>query len=120
MSSKKDIPYTALKKPVSLLFGDSASLDMGKSEQPSASLPIAQIKLPSSQPRRYFDEYKLKELSRSIKELGVVEPLLVRPLVGGDYELVAGERRLRAAQIAQLTEVQSSAKWMILLRQLCV
>jgi ParB family chromosome partitioning protein len=105
VSSKKDIPYTAIKKPVSLLFGTQPSIDTEKSEQPAFSIAITQIKLPSSQPRRYFDPQKIEELSRSIKELGVLEPLLVRPLSGGDYELVAGERRLRAAQIAELTEV---------------
>lgn len=103
MTSKKDIPYAAIKKPVSLLFGGQPTA-IAEIEQPSASLPIAQIKLPPSQPRRYFDEHKLQELSRSIKELGILEPLLVRPL-DGDYELVAGERRYKAAQLAGLTEV---------------
>ncbi|MGI8503239.1 MAG: ParB/RepB/Spo0J family partition protein [Hassallia sp.] len=105
MSSKKDAPYTAIKKPVSLLFGTYPSVDTEKSEQPALFIAIAQIKLPLSQPRRYFDQHKLEELSRSIKELGILEPLLVRPLSGGDCELVGGERRLRAAQMAGLTEV---------------
>ncbi|WP_308189168.1 ParB/RepB/Spo0J family partition protein [Nostoc mirabile] len=48
---------------------------------------------------------KLEELSRSIQKLGILEPLLIRPLPSGDYELVAGERRLRASQMAGLTEV---------------
>lgn len=105
MTSKKDAPYNVLKKPVSLLFGDSASLDIEKSEQPSGSIALAQIKLPDSQPRRYFDEHKLEDLSHSIQKFGILEPLLVRPLTDGNYELVAGERRLRAAQLAGLTEV---------------
>ncbi|NJL64559.1 MAG: ParB/RepB/Spo0J family partition protein [Methylacidiphilales bacterium] len=63
------------------------------------------IQLPPSQPRRYFDPQKLEELSHSIKELGILEPLLVRPVTGGNYELVAGERRYKAAQLAGLTEV---------------
>jgi ParB family transcriptional regulator, chromosome partitioning protein len=105
VSSKKDAPYTAIKKPVSLLFGSQPTATAEKSEQPALSIAIAQIKLSDSQPRRYFDEHKLEELSRSIKELGILEPLLVRPLSGGDYELVAGERRLRAAQLAKLTDV---------------
>lgn len=104
MSSKKDIPYAAIKKPVSLLFGGQPTA-IAEIEQPSNQIPITQIKLPPSQPRRYFDEHKLEELSRSIKELGILEPLLLRPLPGGDYQLVAGERRLRAAQLAGLTEV---------------
>jgi ParB family transcriptional regulator, chromosome partitioning protein len=107
--SKKDTPYTEMKKPVSLLFGGNPSaVDNSIAEtieQPSNQIDIAQIKLPPSQPRRYFDEQKLEELSRSIKQFGILEPLLVRPLTGGDYELVAGERRLRAAQMAGLTQV---------------
>jgi ParB family transcriptional regulator, chromosome partitioning protein len=105
VSSKKDIPYAAIKKPVSLLFGSSASVDTETPEQLTNQIQITQIKLPDSQPRRYFDEHKLEKLSRSIKELGILEPLLVRPLSSGDYELVAGERRLRAAQLAKLTDV---------------
>jgi ParB family transcriptional regulator, chromosome partitioning protein len=101
--SKKDLPYTEIKKPVNLLFGGQITTETPK--QLNATLSIAQIKLPPSQPRRYFDPTKLEELSRSITKLGIIEPLLVRPLVGNEYELVAGERRLRAAQIAGLAEV---------------
>lgn len=101
--SKKDLPYTEIKKPVNLLFGGQIITETPK--QLNATLSIAQIKLPPSQPRRYFDPTKLEELSRSITKLGIIEPLLVRPLVGNEYELVAGERRLRAAQIAGLAEV---------------
>jgi ParB family chromosome partitioning protein len=101
--SKKDLPYTEIKKPVNLLFGGQIITETPK--QLNATLSIAQIKLPPSQPRRYFDSQKLDELSRSITKLGIIEPLLVRPLVGNEYELVAGERRLRAAQLAGLTEV---------------
>ena len=72
----------------------------------TCALPIfSQIKLPPSQPRRYFDPQKLAELSNSIKELGILEPILVRPLPKNKYELVAGERRFKAAQMAGLTEV---------------
>ncbi|NMG11184.1 ParB/RepB/Spo0J family partition protein [Brasilonema sp. UFV-L1] len=104
MNSKRNEPYTAIKKPVDLLFGSSA---VQPDEQTGAAntILLTQIKLPQKQPRRYFDPQKLEELSRSIKELGVLEPLLVRPLSGGDYELVAGERRYRAASMAGLTEV---------------
>ncbi|QLE59594.1 ParB/RepB/Spo0J family partition protein [Nostoc sp. TCL26-01] len=104
MSSKRNEPYAAIKKPVDLLFGSSITQPDTKTN-PANTVPITQIKLPLSQPRRYFDEQKLEELSRSIKELGILEPLLVRPLVGEEYELVAGERRFRAAQLALLTEV---------------
>ena len=68
-------------------------------------IPIAEIVLPSSQPRRYFDAETLSQLSASISQFGVLEPLLVRPIDNNSYELVAGERRLRASQMAGLTSV---------------
>jgi ParB family transcriptional regulator, chromosome partitioning protein len=104
VSSKRNEPYAAIKKPVDLLFGSSITQPDTKVNTAN-TIPITQIHLPVSQPRRYFDEHKLEELSRSIKELGILEPLLVRPLEGGDYELVAGERRYRAATIAGLSEI---------------
>lgn len=66
---------------------------------------IKEIHLPPQQPRRYFDPDALKELVNSIKEHGILQPLLVRPLASGGYELVAGERRYRAASESQLIEV---------------
>ena len=61
------------------------------------SMPLEQIVLPPNQPRRYFDEEALKQLSESIKQHGILQPLLVRPVDGEKHELVAGERRYRAA-----------------------
>jgi ParB family transcriptional regulator, chromosome partitioning protein len=66
------------------------------------TVSISKIRLPSHQPRRYFDPEKLQQLTDSIKQHGVLEPLLVRPLQQGEYELVAGERRYRAAQAGGL------------------
>ncbi len=66
---------------------------------------ISSIHLPQQQPRRYFDPDKLEQLTISVKKLGILEPLLVRLLHPGEYELVAGERRYRAAQKAGLTEI---------------
>lgn len=73
----------------------------------SPSVSLSAIHLPSNQPRRYFDPYKLEQLAASIKEHGVLESLLVRPVAGkqGQYELVAGERRYRAAKMAGLQDV---------------
>ena len=68
-------------------------------------IPIEEIVLPSSQPRRYFDAETLSQLSASISQFGVLEPLLVRPTNNNLYELVAGERRLRASKMAGLTSV---------------
>ncbi|WP_208345828.1 ParB/RepB/Spo0J family partition protein, partial [Aetokthonos hydrillicola] len=63
------------------------------------------IQLSLKQPRRYFDPKKLAQLIESIKEHGILEPVLVRPLYDGQYELIAGERRIRAAREAGLVEV---------------
>ena len=102
--SKKEQPYTSQLKGVAALLGESFNQTQSTANSPT-TVVISLIKLPPSQPRRYFDPKKLEELSRSIKELGILEPLLVRPLPGEEYELVAGERRLRAAQLALLTAV---------------
>jgi ParB family chromosome partitioning protein len=102
--SKKEQPYTSQLKGVAALLGESFNERESMATTPN-TVAINLIKFPPSQPRRYFDEHKLEELSRSIQKLGILEPLLVRPLSGGDYELVAGERRYRAAIMAGLTEV---------------
>jgi ParB family chromosome partitioning protein len=79
-------------------------------EKPAATVPLNQINLPSHQPRRYFDPDKMAQLVKSILEHGILEPLLVRPMESGGYELVAGERRLRAAQELNLSEVPIISK----------
>lgn len=71
---------------------------------PTNSVAIDLIDLPESQPRRFFDPDKLAQLAESIKEHGILEPPIVR-LVGERYQLVAGERRLRAAQMLGLSEI---------------
>jgi ParB family chromosome partitioning protein len=68
-------------------------------------LPVELIVANPNQPRRYFDEEALGALAGSLGERGVLQPVLVRPKPGGTYELVAGERRWRAAQIAGLSEI---------------
>jgi ParB family transcriptional regulator, chromosome partitioning protein len=96
-----------VKKPLELpkMRGveDLLSMDV-ESESPTATVNIDKIRLPSQQPRRYFDPEKLSQLVQSVKEHGILQPLLVRA-VNGEFELVAGERRLRAAKEAGLTEV---------------
>ncbi len=82
-------------------FAPPASLAPGADR----ALAIAKIVLPASQPRRYFDPEKLEQLAQSVRKHGVLEPLLVRPRANGVYELVAGERRYRAAQLADFSEV---------------
>ena len=70
-----------------------------------ASLSVAAIEPHPDQPRRHFDESALDELAGSIAKRGVIQPVIVRPLGEGRYQLVAGERRWRAAQKAQLHEI---------------
>lgn len=82
------------------LFTDQDELTPGKS-----TVSIAAIHLPDQQPRRYFDKDKMTGLVESIKQHGILEPLLVRPLDEDSYELVAGERRYRAAKELGLEEV---------------
>lgn len=73
--------------------------------EPVRQVPLARILPNPFQPRRRFDPDSLAELAKSIRQVGVLQPLLVRPRPDGGYELVAGERRLRAAELAGLTEV---------------
>jgi ParB family chromosome partitioning protein len=69
------------------------------------SLPVELIAPNPKQPRRAFDEAALEGLAGSLRERGVLQPVLVRPIAGGTYELVAGERRWRAAQLAGLESI---------------
>ena len=70
-----------------------------------ASLAVSSIEPLPGQPRRHFDEAALDELAASIAARGVIQPVIVRPLGAGRYQLVAGERRWRAAQRARLHEI---------------
>ena len=69
------------------------------------NLPVAFLKPGKFQPRKHFGEEELSGLAQSVKEKGVLAPILVRPLGGDSYEIVAGERRWRAAQMAKLHDV---------------
>lgn len=75
------------------------------SNKSTLTVSIAQIRLPSKQPRRYFDPEKQQQLTDSIQEHGILEPLLLRQLDSNGYELVAGERRYRAAKTLKLKDV---------------
>jgi ParB family chromosome partitioning protein len=83
--------------------GSAASLKDGEMKY----LPVDLIQPGRYQPRTGMDPEKLKELADSIRAQGVVQPIVVRPIGGGKYEIIAGERRWRAAQIAELSEVPS-------------
>ncbi|HEY9658289.1 MAG TPA: ParB/RepB/Spo0J family partition protein, partial [Allocoleopsis sp.] len=101
MPSRKSTVKPQLRNVAAIL--NRESLDTSASSEPS--VPIDQIQLPKKQPRRYFDPVKLAQLVQSVKEHGILEPLLVRPRADGEYELVAGERRLRAAREAGLEHI---------------
>lgn len=100
------------KRVVPEMRGVSAFLSSTVEPVPSSAnsvaantIAITKISLPSKQPRRFFDPEKLEQLAESIRQHGILEPILVRSLPGDVYELVAGERRYRAAQLAGLKEV---------------
>jgi ParB family transcriptional regulator, chromosome partitioning protein len=83
--------------------GLAAILPRGPSDEDGLrEIPVDLIDPNPRQPRRDFDGEKLAELAESIRARGVLQPIVVRPLLGGRYELVAGERRLRAARLAEL------------------
>jgi ParB family chromosome partitioning protein len=77
----------------------------GKVEEGLRDMPLDLIQPNGRQPRQAFDEARLAELAESIRARGVLQPVVVRPLAGGGFELVAGERRLRAAKIAELETI---------------
>ena len=82
------------------LFGDSAMEPEG-----GEMIAIALIEPKEDQPRRDFDQAQLAELAESVKEHGLIQPITVRPVDGGYYQIIAGERRWRACRLAGLTQV---------------
>lgn len=84
-----------------LLGGDILSEASSK----QMTLPIAKVEPKADQPRSHFDEVALQELSESIKHHGMIQPITVRKLSSGYYQIIAGERRWRAARMAGLKEV---------------
>ncbi len=90
-----------LGKGLNAIFMENESEDSNS----TVTLKISEIEPNRAQPRREFDEKALAELADSISQHGVLQPLLVRPLLDGGYQIVAGERRWRASRMAGLTEV---------------
>jgi len=72
---------------------------------PARTLPLNQIEANAEQPRKHFNEERLKELSESIREQGLVQPIVVRKITDNKYVIVAGERRYRASKLAGLVEI---------------
>ena len=91
-----------LGKGLGALLGDAA---LQAQEGGSLSLPISQVEPGLKQPRKRFDDEGLQDLADSIRIHGVIQPLTVRRLSSGYYQIIAGERRWRAAKLAGLTEI---------------
>lgn len=99
-----------LGKGLSALMGDTAPKLENVSAKPAAkeaqqTLPTSALKAGKYQPRRHFDDAAITELSDSIKKHGLMQPIVVRELKTGSYEIIAGERRYRAARAAGLSQV---------------
>lgn len=97
MAPKKN----GLGRGLSEIFMQNESEDQNS----TVTLKISEIEPNRKQPRQEFEPEALNELSESIAQHGVLQPLVVRPIFGGGYEIVAGERRFRASRMAGLTEV---------------
>ena len=99
---------TAIKKKG---LGRGLEALLGANDKPATSnqgvamLKLGQLQAGKYQPRKNMVDGPLQELAQSIKEQGVMQPLLVRPIAGGKYEIIAGERRYRSATMAGLAEV---------------
>jgi ParB family chromosome partitioning protein len=91
-----------LGKGLSALLGD---FDEPINDSPYQLLPIHKVEPNPNQPRRDFDEEELEALAESITVHGIIQPLTVRELASGYYQIIAGERRWRAARMAKLTEI---------------
>jgi ParB family chromosome partitioning protein len=98
-TKRKEQPYSSQLKGVQALLGDLPN------DQSTFSAVITDIIPSLAQPRYYFDPEKQQQLVQSVKQYGILEPLLVRPIPENKYEIVAGERRYRAAIDAGLTQV---------------
>ncbi len=108
MSVKRSKPR-GLGRGLSALMADvtheAEGLTGPESRRPDMTVPIEKLQANPNQPRRTFSQDQLDELTASIKEKGIIQPLIVRNIDGGGYEIVAGERRWRAAQMAQLHDI---------------
>lgn len=85
-----------------VLFGAN---DFDETEEELLTLPISKVEPRKEQPREYFDEQALAELADSIAQYGLIQPITVRKLDSGYYQIIAGERRWRASRLAGLDEV---------------
>jgi ParB family chromosome partitioning protein len=96
---------SGLGKGLSALIPADLTGEIGSGEAVLIEIPVGDIDPNPNQPRVHFDEESLAELADSIRELGVLQPILVRPVEGGRFQLIAGERRWRASRRAGLATV---------------
>jgi ParB family chromosome partitioning protein len=107
-SLAEDLRPRGLGRGLSALIGEEAVPTRGEArDRAPRTMPTAFLKPNRFQPRKRFAEEDLNDLARSVKEKGILQPILVRPVAGDPsaFEIVAGERRWRAAQLAKLHEV---------------
>lgn len=99
-------PKKRLGRGLAALIGDDSSEESVVQDVRSLRhLPIELLKASPNNPRKHFADSELEDLSKSIRDKGLLQPIVVRPLDHGDYEIVAGERRWRAAQRAGIHDV---------------
>ena len=103
MPKKKN---SGLGRGLDAIFLDNSQLDDSREKEGNVTvLRISLIDPKSDQPRKYFDKEALEELAASIKEHGLLQPILVREAAEGRYQIIAGERRFRACKLAALEEI---------------
>lgn len=103
MAKKKN---AGLGRGLNAIFLDNAiNEEIEKNENMVSNLKLSQIDPKSDQPRKHFDKEALEQLSASIMENGLLQPILVREYGDGRYQIIAGERRFRASKLAGLTEI---------------
>ena len=103
------MPKKGLGKGLGSIFGDTNVDEITSDNKPAVEGDIANIRMSliepnKKQPRRNFDAEKIEALSESIKEHGLIQPIILTPSKDGTYKIVAGERRWRAAKKARLKE----------------
>ncbi len=112
VTKKKIIRKSGLGRGLDALLGNrnEATTTTENSDNELQTLGIEQLQPGQYQPRNVMDQSKLQELADSIKAQGIVQPIVVRKISGNKYEIIAGERRWRAAQLAKLSEVPALVK----------
>ena len=97
---------SGLGRGLDAIFLDNTLMESeGDRENKISTLKISLVDPKSDQPRKYFDKEALEELAESIRENGLLQPILVREYGAGRYQIIAGERRFRASKLAELTEI---------------